>query len=292
MDTQNLDIVLYPPQTITGTVRNARTREPVRSFSMLGHVGAGITRDAPPPRLSPRDQGRIYYDPAGRFNVRAIQTGAIGYWFTSEGYAPAYYVVEIDPGRPSPPLEVALEPEKKLRGIVVNPEGQPVAEVAVTVNRTPDDVRIDDHAILDSAMEWTGNDGRFVLAGLGSMPVTVWAAKAGFVHAFSEVNMQDSTGPELKLVLSYSATIAGVVTVSGVPATKQRVHASISLGGVATTDRETVTDNAGHYQFEGLRPGKMTLNVDWDKQRYEGFEHDYKSLEVRSGETAQLDFNY
>ena len=85
--------------------------------------------------------------------------------------------------------------------------------------------------------------------------------------------------------------ITGIVAVNGRRAAGQRVCVSIRLDENATGGEDTWTDQQGHYVFERMRPGEVTLCVQWEGE-FASLEPDYRKAELVSGLTTQVDFVY
>ena len=186
--TKDLEFVLHPQQLITGTVRDARSGEPLPLLCVSGGWKAQSGKSHSPRAPLPEKE-RLYYHPEGRFEVRAVYSGPVSYWFRAPGYGPACYVVDVPLAHPPEPLLVELAPENVVRGIVVNPGGQPVAEAAVAVGLSPEDVQLNDHGITDNARAWSGSDGRFVLTGLSGEEACVWATHPDYLWKRKNVRL-------------------------------------------------------------------------------------------------------
>lgn len=127
-------------------------------------------------------------------------------------------------------------------GTVCDPDGMPLAGVQV---------RLEDETAV------TGADGAFTFANLypGSYALSV-AAPEGYLPVFGAeetIVLKNGENAAHSVVAMLPAQIAGELTENGAP-----------LGGVAVTlgDRQTVTDDAGSFAFDGVTVGEYTLSFD------------------------------
>jgi hypothetical protein len=116
------DIKTYP---LSGTVTNAATGEPIRRA--LAHVNGPVqlaTFTGPDGRFQltgvPQGQASVTAEKPGFFDEQALHPGS---------YTPQNTAVNVGPGTNE--LHLQLTPEAKIRGRVVDPDGEPIDNVQV-----------------------------------------------------------------------------------------------------------------------------------------------------------------
>ncbi|MCX5670215.1 MAG: carboxypeptidase-like regulatory domain-containing protein [Planctomycetota bacterium] len=161
--------------------------------------------------------------------------------------------------------DVTLYKEGKLVGVVVGPDGNPVAgaEASAAAPGLPDHEK--PRAVTDAA-------GRFVLAGLptGKYAVTVRppAGSTSYEHVFEGISVVSGFALEHPLKLPEGAGVAGTVTD---PDGKPVAGAAVNLSLGYQAGLRTVTDAGGRFKIAGVppalrqagpaRPPPITLSV-------------------------------
>ncbi|MEM8961624.1 MAG: carboxypeptidase-like regulatory domain-containing protein [Acidobacteriota bacterium] len=277
-ESTRLDVTLDRGVTGVGLVID-ETGEPV--------VGALVSLVEPPPSkpFPPRPEPHRYEtvsDGEGRFELTALAAGEWDLEVDASGFARAE-VAGIDVSEEEARTDlgaVTLTPGTEIEGRVLDSNGQPLAEVAVTTRQRV--VRFGPGARERSEATYTGLDGRFTLADLAAgQPHSVHVK----LHGYGEVSFQDLEPPldqALEIILERLGRIAGQAhgengeIVKGVmvyPSGSRR-----SSGGYqrVTQDGRFGTDvPAGTYQVEVKAPGWLpTVLAD---------------VEVLAGETTELD---
>lgn len=239
--TDPLEIALRPIATVSGllvdegglTVGGGRvTAEPAG-----GAPGEGVSA------LAGED---------GRFELRGVATGSL----TVAGSAPGYREtrlneVEIEPGQTLAGLELVLTRGVTLGGRVVTGDDLPVAAATVLLTGGTD---------ADSGFGRTGADGRFRFEGLTPGSYVVEATGPGGRRARREVTVR-SDGDEITVRLADGVAVGGsVLAVDGGPVNAARVLLLPTDG--ASAGRETRTDHAGRFRWNGVSPGAFYLSVE------------------------------
>jgi hypothetical protein len=191
------------------------------------------------------------------------------------GYAqggPAVKTLTLEPNEHASGVELVLDRGgKKISGIVLGPDGQPLpgAGVGAKLERSGESQpRVRVMGMGDSAKAFSGADGSFTLEDLSKGSYTVWATHAGLPEAEVRAIAADSSG--VRVQFKPAASIAGVVVGNGGkpvtdfsiaplsrsgPVEQQRVMAM--LGG----DRQTVHDPTGAFVLSGLAGGSYDISV-------------------------------
>ncbi len=213
------------------------TLAPGRTLQVTAHLGGGVdlvlmVKDAGDGHPLPTAWARIealeeplpdggfqvdrevHADDAGRCLLRAVSAGmrriVVG--------APGYAVQTLPPrpvrrGRPSPPLEVRLQPGASISGRVLAPSGGAIAGARVRARpvASPGKMLLGDHMVL------TDGAGRFVLSGLAAGNWVLSADKVGFTGG--RFLLDDTVTPPLYGTSSVNATAGdGGVALYLVPA--------------------------------------------------------------------------
>lgn len=156
------------------------------------------------------------------------------------------------------PLVVALEEAFTLRGRVVGPEGEPVAEADVDLawqDALPEE---EGGLPVGPSLAWserTDRDGRFALAGLPRGEAEINIVAGGYVPLESEpvaVPVPDPAA-ELTFVLQRGALLEGRVATSD---SRAVAGAKIAVGSVAA-----LSDDEGFYALAGVAPGRSEIEL-------------------------------
>lgn len=205
--------------------------------------------------------------------------------------------VAIEPGAARDLGDVEVRRGRSISGRVIDSSGQPVAGATVLAGavlwgtgssaKAPSGVGGPPGTHLTKTAA-TGEDGRFVIAGVGpgkrhlvaehetggrSTPLTLAAAR------------ESAMG--IELVLVPFGALAGTVTASGEPAARVVVTAqSRSATGAMFS---VLSGDDGAYRFDRLAPDSYTVSAMTGKNPMTGFGFYSRAAVVRSGETTALD---
>lgn len=247
-------IVLEPGTQLGGVVIDDRG-EPVADAVVLV---APREREGAVRRVTSTDR-------EGRFDVEGVATGETEVVVTAEGYRQARQVVALDGETLPEELEIRLVRGGVVRGVVLAPSGEPVAEVLVeAVLSEPGTSR-------PARYRTTSSDGsgRFALEGLETGRWRLSAQTPGLRRAVQEhqVAGDDPGGDPVELRLGAGARVAGrALGVEGRPVAGVRVE----LVPVPTTRRAypefrpeappaAVTGPDGSFVLTGVGPGEHHL---------------------------------
>jgi protocatechuate 3,4-dioxygenase beta subunit len=174
-------------------------------------------------------------------------------------------------------VDFILERGESIRGLVLSPEGTPVAGAVLEV-RALGGTSLRASAAVTGELEGsarTGEDGRASVSGLAPGRKSVLASGAGFRRSEPAlVLLEAGAAPEVELRLEKGAFIAGRVTLaSGGPAAKVRVEVRaeggggppmMGAGGGARPDEswDGTTDEDGLYRVDGLA-GRRFRAIAW-----------------------------
>lgn len=247
--------VLPPGRRVSGSVQAADGGAPIEGASVGTAVRPGLTET----------------DGRGIFTLPAVGAGDGRLRVTARGFAPA----EVDLAPTVDLLTIALEPERRLTGRVVSPDGEAVADAQVAAigwrrgtNGFP--------AERSSAHATTNADGTFEVGGLSrTTPLTLVLVADG--HGRTLVDLPAGDDQELgDLTLQPARTLTvhlrqtdGLaldrVTIELVGANDDRaarvpdgrISVPVSIG--ATESRST--DDLGRARFAGLSPGTYALTA-------------------------------
>lgn len=236
-------IVLQLKPTVTGTVIDAKTKEPIREFQV---------------KLTPA-RGRLpsefvsVSDPSGSFSLVAPFSSEWTVVVRARGYMEARVDAgEIEAGDIS--VTVPMEAgSSEVSGRVVTSSGGPVADALVFVDSLPQ--RVAERA--RTAAATTDAQGQFTIESLPVNGTTIYAWKDGFSAGSVFVTPGQAMPPQI--VLPLAGSIRGTVTFDGSPIERAVVSAfgegeSGSLGSV-------FTDGDGRFELHELAPGTITLRV-------------------------------
>tara|TARA_R110002073_G_scaffold3074_1_gene20522 strand:- start:17501 stop:20290 length:2790 start_codon:yes stop_codon:yes gene_type:complete len=174
----------------------------------------------------------------------------------ASGYAPQRSTVVVSRSGASAEVSLTLKAGAMVSGVVVDPDGKPVAGAQVLYQGASDwSVRADarlDHVLSES-------DGSFTIAALPRGSFRFVADAKNFAQGSSEVIALDgeseTTGVEIRM--EPSAILRGrVLSADGTPIAAARVRVAAKGAGVVRRDggvRQAYTDDEGKYEVRELR---------------------------------------
>jgi Carboxypeptidase regulatory-like domain len=249
--------------------------------------GAGRPLPAPPAveievlhhpralRFGPPEVERLTAGPDGRFRVPDLAAGEV---LNLTFYKPGYAARPVqDVTVPAAPLRVVLTPAGRIRGRVLDAQGQPVAGAHILVE-SPDGGT--------GAREPSDGAGEFAAEGVAPGEVTLHVQAPGYLAA-RLAGLEVPAGGELagvEVVLERGATIEGRVTdPRGRPVEGAAVQASDGSGGERLNGdfAAGLSDGDGVFRLSGVPVGLATLQAYHNR-----FGHAWAELEVRPGSNA------
>ncbi len=271
----NIGIELRDRGTVTGTILDARTQEPISDFSLLGVSGnQGFQGYMNQNFLS-------FRSPEGLFELEDIEEGPATIMVRAEGYAPQSHPIDfVGAGETVANIVISLEPGTTLQGVVVNRAGEPIRGAMLFDGPVPRNGRD------QSAKDYTEANGTFTL---NSMPIGNVVIGVYHPH-YAPVNIEltlSTGGPNHEeIVLAEGGTVEGYVTSGGQPMPNSYVN--ISSG--ANFHQNVQTDSDGYFQVNGLNDG--TVNVSTNIQNGGNSQHRTTQAEVVDGAVTRVDFDF
>jgi hypothetical protein len=273
-----IEVVLTRQGAIKGTVRAADGKAP-----------AVFSVSAVPARSSgkPSSAGT---GTSGTFEVDRVDPGAYSVLIRVPDYGTARLdKVRVQGGVTADVGELVLVPGLRLEGqIVRGDDGAPCPGTAVRLDRGAGPVRWSKEA--GHAMTTADGTGRFLLDGLEAGRYTLTLDHPGFAPLQRSVDLVASEATKkIELNLGFGGEIQGtVVDADGLPS---RGVSVFMLRGVRGFDRRMVTTrDDGSYRFGRVAAGTYFLMRGRSSARA-GFNSEVRTVDVRDGETATVDFS-
>ena len=259
---QGMTLILSTGLSVNGLVLDGDTSKPIAGAAV--YVGG-------------RGEASTVSNDAGRFVVRGVPPSeheAVLRIF-KDGYVP-YSQTRFSPhGRiPASPAVIRLSPCRRVRGQVVDAEGQPVAGVRLRLDAIRSSVGYDTSASVDG---FSGSDGRFSLPEPPPSPYPMTetqlvlngrhASGAGRVGPIATPQVGESW-PDITLALHpliafegrVSDSTGGAVAGATVEVT-ERVEAMGTSREVSPTKRSVRTRDDGSFRVVGVMPGTVQVRV-------------------------------
>ncbi len=199
---------------------------------------------------------QVASDARGRFEIKALPRARLQ--LRAEGELAASEVVEVSlveaPRKDG--LQVVLDVEGRILGVVVDELGEPVAEVAVTA--FPDvtaGASVDGIMLSGQISTTTDGNGAFSLRGLRDGPYRVWAHRGdGGSGARPDQGKIARAGDQgVRLVLATAGRLIGKIVEVGGKAPSSAI--------VIVSGQLPVTTRKGTFSIRDLAPGKYDLTV-------------------------------
>ncbi len=268
--------------TVTGSVTNAITGEPIASVSVVLSTTGGTSG--------------ANSDPSGRFRIPNVKAGAYRLAPSRIGFDSAAREIRIEAGVDPPPFDLTMTPWPGVRGRVLDPEGQPVARARVRAMLQATGLAYE--AITDSAGRYTLDHlapGQYHFLALppaaGSSESPMELAPTWFPSGTDRRDAAlaplatggDVSGLDIVLRSVPVFRLSGrVVDDRGEPAAGATVTTGLS-------ERKSIVRDDGAFTLVQVRPGEGTLRAEWrpGEAVLKGFvkltvgSHDVEDLTVR-----------
>jgi len=239
--TNNIDITLRPPGSISGTLTNSNGRPA---------IGVEVIAQTP----SRNEVARTTSGADGTYTLDGLANGSYVLDFGNQhlGWVPEYYdntdalsatSVQVTEGQETTGIDAELVAYGSISGLVTDAEGTPLVGISVVARHI--------------ASTTTDADGRYLLVGLDPSSVGLEFShdEFAFVTA-SRVDIEVAFNVEtagIDVVMDRGSSIGGTVINSfGEPVVGANVWAT-PIG------RFEVTDETGSFLFAGLAPGPVRL---------------------------------
>jgi len=252
-DTTDLELVLEPPLVVTGRVVDEQN-QPVPAFRLRGTShGAFMFTMA-------ETVERRFEDETGAFELSGLGEGGWEISAHAKGYSPSA-PVELTLPRPADadPLLLVLPSPAAAEGVVVDPDGNPVAGAVVTLATEMRKLLARLEGKLELPETYSADDGTFRLKGLSPGDMGLFADHPDFAaSAVETVEVASGTITQgVTLVLRKGGTLTGeVYDKAGDPAK----NSMIIVQDLATFEPViTKTDTRGTFRVERLRPGNWNV---------------------------------
>jgi len=220
--------------------------------------------------------------PPGYYEVRVI---AKGYVPRKQGNydnkRPEYHQFEIDLTRPS-----------YVKGIVTDPNGNPIQGVKVTaINIIGSDGF--GYPCVDDKSAITDKDGRF---NIRSLPIglTNIMCHAESLHLKNSILEQyPIPSDEIKLTMTGTGIVQGKVVDKDGKTLSRKVHVHIRPPGeqIDKWGGSCLCEEDGSFEFTGVPPGEYLVGTDW-RLLTEGDKTNAKLMSVEAGKTYEIEILY
>jgi len=199
-------------------------------------------------------------DADGAFRVPIVARGLF-LWAESEAFSPsARFDVDVALRERDGEVAIVLPASSAtLRGVVLDPAGDPVPGASVRLDPRREGVLLEEVGKTSAAPQYTTTDG----AGSFQLPLHGCARQALLVEAVGQAPFQQffdrqAVGVELEIRLRAPATLHGLAQDPAGPAAGAAVE--LHLPGLGRTLR-TVVDGSSRFAFTGLPAGEYELTL-------------------------------
>jgi protocatechuate 3,4-dioxygenase beta subunit len=254
-DSHALEVTLVAPCTLAGRVVNV-AGEPIERFQLALNLPGAVFFDPGQSRTE------NVVDAGGAFRVRGLEPGKWKLEARAAGFGPMLPLeVELPRAADAAALILTLQPEASVAGLVLDPDGRPLAGARVT---TPSDLTETMRRMRDaSGVPQTTSDaeGRFLLGGLGPEVKAIHAVHEGYapsvVHPLELAPGQQLA--DVTLRLQRGARVTGEVY--------DRDGARAADVQIIAQNRGTFemsmarTDGNGEFAVEHLAAGPWTITA-------------------------------
>ncbi len=248
------EIALAPLAALSGEVRDGAGR-PVPGAAVSAVAAGG-------------EETVASTGPRGEFTLAGLAPGdRLTLSVTKGGFSPAVLSGVAVPR--AHPLAIELRRALRLRGVVMDEDGEPVAGARVVALALPGRQGDQDGAFpaigRPVAQAAAGEGGGFVFGGLPPGPLRLVASASGFLPAAREVDLAEAdAGDPVALTLSRGATVEGrVLTAAGEPAAGARVTLDGAGRELGAETPQAVAGEDGAYRLAGVPAGEAAVRAEW-----------------------------
>ncbi|MCC7013362.1 MAG: carboxypeptidase regulatory-like domain-containing protein [Planctomycetes bacterium] len=213
-------------------------------------------------------------DEHGAFELQAVLAGDVELKVTSKGYLDSKLNAQVAEGRPTRLDDIVLGRGESVSGVVLWPDGSPVADLEVEADFDPAALGgMSAFNALQGAQGETHSDaqGHFEISGLGKGPFVVSAKAKPREGPGKELRARvagvkpGTSGLELRLAPPLTLT-GRVVSAAGEPLEAFEVSAQEDSGGVipglgGRTESERFSAANGAFVLDGLSAGKWRVDA-------------------------------
>ena len=277
----NVDLVVAGTGSITGTARDARGGQPLKSFSVSYEPDRGggaiirlVARGAG--AQSGIGQKREFNTEDGAFALEDVPAGTWTVVVESRGYQQARVAnLAVEENGVKDQVEVRATPAVVLKGRVTDARtGRPVANASITHEAAGSGGpggfggfggRGGPLAALDGADEVTTDaEGNFEIDGIGVGRLKVTAKNPDYTDG-SEVADVKETGGTVEIKLTSGGSASGVVVSGSQPLPNAEVSLSAAgdtgFGRILGGSQTTTSDATGRFHFDHLGAGRYSVSA-------------------------------
>ncbi|MBY0512804.1 MAG: carboxypeptidase regulatory-like domain-containing protein [Gemmataceae bacterium] len=225
-------------RAVTVTVRSAANGAPLGSAQVtVTDLAAGLVQT---------DVGSATSTSAGTFSLGGLRDGSYRIVVQAEGFAAVSQTVSVSGGTP-PALNVNLGPEARIRGVVRDGSGTPVAGAVVAIDGAAPGI---------AGAGLTDENGNYDIGGLPAGTHTLVAIADNFSASKTTVVLAAGATANDLVLATATIQVRGRLTAASSPLGNVTVTAKDASGHVIA---ETTTASDGTYTLGTLTPGSFTI---------------------------------
>jgi hypothetical protein len=248
-----INFTLQGRATISGTVTDASTGEPIPAFELV--LVASTKRYT---FGSSTGQYKTFNDSDGQFNYANIETDSNSrkLFVNAKGYSHTEYEVGvIYPDQELPNVRLTLVPGATVEGTVIDATGMPLAGAKVGPGNSSIAQRN------DSFVVYTDKNGHYEMTSIPQGPLTLMAYKSNLDIAKKTVSISGSGSHRLDFQLLSGATLEGYVTLAGNPQPNLQVGLEYMSQTAQGMNKQARTNQDGFYRFVNTPSGQAQLRT-------------------------------
>jgi len=291
----DLELVLAEPPIVDGIVSDAEGA-PVTEFEVLARA------ESTSPFLPGASEKERFEDEEGRFRLTKLEPGTWTLEIRADGFGPSA-PLELDLPLPpgGDPLSFVLTPASGVRGVVLDPAGNPASGATVTLLLEGTSRMAQMAGRMDVPETLSDETGAFVLDGLGEGSHRIIAKHADYAES-EALPFEVGAGGSVEgvvLRLRQGGVLAGIVYgKEGEPASGVQLVVQ-DMSTFETEMRRAQAD--GTFRIENVRPGKWQVtamlaaidvsNMGEDDQMPAGFLENmrFSMVDVEDGEETWVE---
>jgi RNA polymerase sigma factor (sigma-70 family) len=288
--TANIDFVMKRRSYVSGRVVRADTGEPIEGFELLALRGEYQFLNTGTLRNFSRRSTKIQ-NSNGEFFLNDVQAGPATVVATAKGVSPGFATVKnVGSAETANDIEIRLQPEYTVEGIVHDRSGEPLGGAKVYLGNVRDRSFVDH----ETPLALSKPDGSFRADSLPDFVRVLTFIHPEYAVAVVPLRLRsDQRYDPVRPVLTRGGNISGKFTINGEVPTKgvQSIKVEYPSEADATGVYATV-GSTGNFVIRSIHGGEITLKATYQEEFDRGQQYGQaRHVIVKDNQTLEVNFD-